>query len=276
MKQKLEDFLNQLAPTNFRLKDYVDFEKCLNNVKKIEIRLNQLNYLIGKTDLDTAIEELYNESPKCFSALLILIAVRKEQKKYAINENLDFVLVSDYLNSLEGIKNFIHKSGLDTLFINKNIKNLVDYVFGVEVGLDTNSRKNRSGIITEDFIADVFEKSDIPFLRQYSSTLEPNVQKAIGKDKKDFDFMIKTKVKTYLIEVNFYSTQGSKLNETARSYKDLGPIVNGVQGYEFVWITDGIGWFTSLPMFTAAYEAIPTVYNFTTLQSFLDKIKSEL
>ena len=95
----------------------------------------------------------------------------------------------------------------------------------------------------------------------------------LGADKKRFDFYIETEWKKYLIEVNFYSGGGSKLNETARSYTELAPRVNSVDGFEFVWITDGIGWQSARNKLEEAYNEIPSVYNLTTIKEFIDLLK---
>ena len=124
----------------------------------------------------------------------------------------------------------------------QEIRDLEDYVFGVETGLDTNARKNRSGEITESLVKRLFTNAGIDFRQQVSSNEFPAVAAALGADQKIFDFVITTDTKTYLIEVNFYSGGGSKLNEVARSYTDIAPKINGIKGFEFVWITDGIGW----------------------------------
>lgn len=104
----------------------------------------------------------------------------------------------------------------------------------------------------------------------------PAIQAVLGEDEKRFDFVIKTKKRTFLIELNFYSGGGSKLNEITRAYSDIGPKVNSVEGYDFVWITDGEGWKSAKNKLEEAYSIIPRVYNFATLPEFLEEIKSEL
>ena len=161
------------------------------------------------------------------------------------------------------------------VFQNKQIKNLVDYVFGVETGLDSNARKNRSGDIMEETVARQFSKYGINYAKQIDSSNYSDLV-VLGVDLKRFDFVIETKSKTYVIEVNFYSSNGSKLNEVARSYSDLSPKINDVNGYEFVWITDGKGWLSAKNKLEEAFYIIPNVYNLTTIKDFIQKIKDEL
>jgi len=168
---------------------------------------------------------------------------------------------------------FIEGTGLDKVFKNKEVKDLVDYVFGVETGLDTNARKNRSGDITETLVARILDNAGIAYREQVSSKEFPAIAAVLGADQKVFDFAIKAEGKTYLIEVNFYSGGGSKLNEVARSYTDVAPKVNGVSGFEFVWITDGIGWNSARNKLEEAFAAIPSIYNLTTISEFISKIK---
>lgn len=273
MAARFNDFMKSLKETNFRLKDYVDFPKVAANVEAISIKLNQLNYLIGQEDMSRAVERLWEENPKVFSVLDILIAVRSKDKKKAIDENGDIILVSDCFKSPEQVTKFLDETGLTEVFQKKQIKNLVDYVFGVEVGLDSNARKNRGGHIMENIVANIFDKHGISFEQEVDYTDFPEIVKALGADKKRFDFVVRAKGKTYLIEANFYTGGGSKLNEVARSYSELAPKINAVPGFEFVWITDGIGWNDARNKLEEAFAHIPSIYNLTDINSFIDKLK---
>lgn len=275
MKKRLSDFKKQLKETNFSLKDYVDFPKIVANVEAISIKLHQLNYLIGQEDMGKAVERLWEENHTVFSVLDILIAVRKNDKKKVVNENGDIQLVSDFFSSPEQVTKFLNDTGLTEIFRHKQIKNLVDYVFGVEVGLDSNARKNRGGHIMEGLVAQIFDKYGISYYQEVSYTEFPEIVKALGVDNKRFDFVVKAKDKTYLIETNFYTGGGSKLNEVARSYSDLAPKINAVPGFEFVWITDGIGWISAWNKLEEAFEYIPSVYNLTNIITFIDTLRNE-
>lgn len=266
-------FMSQLKDTNATLDFFADFKKVSSNVSKVSMKLNQLNFLLGKEDLRTAIKMLFAENPKAFSVLDILIAVRKKDKKLVLNENLKAVLLDTYFNDVDSVIKYIEGTGLADVFRSREIKNLVDYVFGVEVGLDTNARKNRSGKQMANAIAAYFKLSSIPFEEEVNST-EFEGLKVLGKDKKRFDFVIKTKSKVFLIETNFYNGGGSKLNEVARAYSDIAPKINSIPGYEFVWITDGKGWFAAKNKLEEAYSIIPRVYNLTTLADFVNDVKA--
>lgn len=274
MSEQFKIFLSQLSETNATLDYFTDFDKIKGNVNKIAIKLNQLNYLIGKTDIKAAVRELYEENSKVFEVLDILIAIRKKDKKKTINRKGNIVLVESYLDSLGSIIEFIEDTGLAKLFQNKDIKNLVDYVFGVEVGLDTNARKNRGGDNMSKAVSLLFDKAHVFYKTEISITAFPEIV-SLGADVKRFDFVIKTKKKTYLIETNFYNGGGSKLNETARSYSDVAPKINQYEKYEFVWITDGQGWLSAKNKLEEAYNIIPSLYNLSTLQNFIEKINKE-
>ncbi len=266
-------FMSQLKETNATLDFFTDFKKVSSNVSKVSMKLNQLNFLLGKEDLRSAIKMLFAENPKVFSVLDILIAVRKKDKKLVLNENLEAVLLDTYFSDVDSVIKYIEGTGLAEVFRSREIKNLVDYVFGVEVGLDTNARKNRSGKQMANAVASYFKLSSIPFEEEVNST-EFEGLKVLGKDKKRFDFVIKTKSKVFLIETNFYNGGGSKLNEVARSYSDIAPKINSIPGYEFVWITDGKGWFAAKNKLEEAYSIIPRVYNLTTLADFAKDVKA--
>ncbi len=275
MKKDFNLFLSQLSETNATLDYFTNFDKVIRNTNKIAMKLNQLNYLIGKTDLRKAIEELYEENPKVFVVLDILLAVRTKDKKKTLDSSGNFVLLESYFTSLQGVIDFIEQTGLAEVFKNKNVTNLVDYVFGVEVGLDTNARKNRSGGNMAKAVALKFRNADIPFRSEVYST-EFGEIKSLGQDLKRFDFVIQTNKKTYLIEANFYNGGGSKLNEVARAYTDIALKINQYEKFEFVWITDGHGWLSAKNKLGEAYSLIPSIYNLESLSEFLNQIKSEL
>ena len=275
MADRFNDFMKPLKETHFSLKDYVDFPKVAANVEAISIKLNQLNYLIGQEDMAKAVKRLWEENPKVFSVLDILIAVRTKDKKKAIDENGNIHLVSDYFTSPEQVTKFLNNTGLTDVFQKKQIKNLVDYVFGVEVGLDSNARKNRGGHIMEDFVANIFDKHGISYEQEVYYTEFPEIVKALGADNKRFDFVVKAKDKIYLIEANFYTGGGSKLNEVARSYSELAPKINAVPGFEFIWITDGIGWESARNKLEEAFAHIPSVYNLTSIKEFISRVKND-
>lgn len=275
MSEQFKAFMSQLSETNATLDYFTDFEKIKLNVNKISIKLNQLNYLIGKEDLMTAINELFVENPKVFEVLDILIAVRKNKISKTFNSEGEIVLLNTYFISPEKILEFIENTGLGDIFRNKNITNLVDYVFGVEVGLDTNARKNRGGENMSKAVSLIFDNENIFYKKEVNSTLFLDIT-SLGADLKRFDFVIKTKVKTYLIETNFYNGGGSKLNEVARAYSDVAPKINKYPNYEFVWITDGQGWKSAKNKLEEAFTTIPSVYNLTTLENFIEKIKTEI
>ncbi len=276
MKKDFKQFMSQLAETNATLDFYTDFSKIRENVRSIEIKLNTLNYLIGKTDFDAAVKELWDNDNRVFSVLDILIATRKKQRKKYLDDMGKPHLVHELLNSYKGVLKFLKETGVADVLQNKDVKNLVDYVFGVEAGLDTHARKNRSGDITELLLHRILSANGIEHRMEVSSHEFPKLQEALGTDEKWFDFMIRTKRCTYLIEVNYYNEGGSKLNEITRAYRELSPIVNKVDGFEFVWVTDGRGWNSAKNKIEEAYNGIDRMYNFESLSDFMEEIKSEL
>ena len=271
MSEQFNTFMSQLSESNATLGYFTDFEKINNNVAKISIKLNQLNYLIGKDDLYFAIKELFEENSKVFEVLDILIAVRKNKNAKTFNRDGEIVLLDSYFISPEKLFEFIEETGLGDIFRNKNITNLVDYVFGVEVGLDTNARKNRGGENMSKAVSLLFDNANVFYKKEVNSSEFIDIT-SLGADLKRFDFVIKTRTKTYLIETNFYNGGGSKLNEVARAYSEVAPKINKYPNYEFVWITDGQGWKSAKNKLEHAFSIIPSVYNLTTLDNFINKI----
>ncbi len=272
MNKDFDLFMSQLQETNQTLDFFCDFDKISANVAEIEMSLNTLNYLIGKENISHSINEIWQRDSKVFEVLGILIAVRDEGKKPVVDSKGNVVLLKSYFESANKVYEFLQETGLAEIFYSRRIKNLVDYVFGIETGLDTNARKNRSGHVMENTVAKIFKENNIKFRQEVYSSEFPELS-VLGTDEKRFDFYIKTTNKKYLIEVNFYSGGGSKLNEVARAYTELAPKVNSVKGFEFVWITDGVGWKSARNKLEEAYHSIPNVYNLTNISSFIKSIK---
>ena len=266
-------FISQLKETNQTLDFFCDFEKIDRNVDDIKLSLCMLNSLIGTSDLRKSVETIWNRDKTAFSVLPILIAVRDEGSKKVLDTLNNIVEIKTFFGSIDRVIEFLESTGLADLFRKRTIKDLVDYVFGIETGLDTNARKNRSGHIMENTVAQIFRDNKIKFRQEVYSKEWNTITKALGDDEKRFDFVIETSEKTYLIEVNFYSGGGSKLNEVARSYSELAPKINSVKGFEFVWITDGIGWKSAKNKLQEAYSIIPKVYNLTNVNEFINELK---
>lgn len=273
MNKDFNKFMSQLQETNQTLDFFCDFDKIAANVDNIKLSLCMLNSLIGTTDLRKSVETIWKRDSSAFSVMDILIAVRSEGKKIVLNSSGDSIIIDRLFTSVDGVMEYLEGTGLADLFRKKKINDLVDYVFGIETGLDSNARKNRSGHVMEGMVASILSNNGIEFRQEVYSTEWPNLQRVLGDDEKRFDFVIKTSKKTYLIEVNFYSSGGSKLNEVARSYSDIAPKVNSVTGFEFVWITDGIGWKSAKNKLQEAYSIIPSIYNLTSIKDFLQEVK---
>ena len=234
-----------------------------------------LNSMIGTDDLRKSVETIWNRDKTAFNVMDILIAVRSEGKKKVLDKLGRCVILDSLFESVDGVMEFLESTGLAEIFKSKKIKDLVDYVFGIETGLDTNARKNRSGHVMEGMVARILEKNGIEFRQEVYSSEWSAITEVLGDDEKRFDFVVTTTSKTYLIEVNFYSGGGSKLNEVARSYSDIAPKINSVSGFEFVWITDGIGWKSAKNKLQEAYSIIPSIYNLTNIKEFVDLVKNK-
>ena len=273
MNKDFNKFMSQLQETNQTLDFFCDFDKIAANVDNIKLSLCMLNSMIGTTDLRRSVETIWNRDRSAFSVMDILIAVRSEGKKVVLNSAGDCIILDRLFTSIDGVMEYLEGTGLADLFRQKKINDLVDYVFGIETGLDSNARKNRSGHVMEGMVARILDKNGVRYRQEVYSSEWYEITKVLGDDEKRFDFVIQTPKKTYLIEVNFYSGGGSKLNEVARSYSDIAPKINSVPGFEFVWITDGIGWKSAKNKLQEAYSIIPSIYNLTSIKEFLQEVK---
>lgn len=273
MVKDFNKFMSQLQETNQTLDFFCDFDKIAQNVEDIKLSLCMLNSLVGATDMRKSVETIWKRDKSAFNVMDILIAVRSEGKKKVLNSLGECVVLDTLFTSIDGVMEYLDNTGLTEVFQQQRIKDLVDYVFGIETGLDTNARKNRSGHVMEGMVARIFDKAGVKYRQEVYSNEWPSISRVLGDDEKRFDFVVKTKDKTYLIEVNFYSGGGSKLNEVARSYSDIAPKINSVSGFEFVWITDGIGWNSAKNKLQEAYSIIPSIYNLTNIVEFIKLVK---
>jgi type II restriction enzyme len=250
-----------------------------NNIKNIEIELNLLNYLVGKENIENDFKDLVSKYPKVVEVLPILIAVREKEIK-VIDEVEICYNFKNTQNSIDEIITLMAKTGIFALLKNKRIKNVVDYVLGIEVGLDSNARKNRTGTAMQNIVEKYIQKVDkVQYLKEATTDIIKNnwnidlsnkldFDTENNKNNKRFDFVIKNRNgKLILIETNFYGTSGSKLNETARSYSKLATYTESLKDVMFVWITDGKGWESTKNNLHEAYQNIEHLYTIYDLEN---------
>lgn len=256
---------------------YIDFDKVYRNINEIKVELNILNSLIGSKNIEDDFKKLIAKYPETLKCIPILLAVRANEI-YAIDGDGDFTYNFKNANcTAEQYAKFMRKTGLFDLLENHIINNLVDYVTGVETGLDSNGRKNRGGHLMEDLVESYivkagFEKDKTYFKEMYIHQItekwgiDLSAISNQGKAEKRFDFVIKTDNMIYGIETNFYASGGSKLNETARSYKQIAQEVATIDGFEFVWFTDGSGWTSARHNLEETFDAMEHIYSIQDLE----------
>lgn len=251
---------------------YIDFDKVYRNVNEIKIELNILNSLIGSTNIEDDFKHIITKYPETLKCIPILLAVRANEI-YAIDGDGEFSYDFKKANySPEQYAVFMRKTGLFELLESHIIHTLVDYVTGVETGLDSNGRKNRGGHLMEDLVESFivkagFVKGKTYFKEMYIHEItslwgiDLSAISNSGKAEKRFDFVIKTDKCIYGIETNFYASGGSKLNETARSYKQIAQEVATINGFEFVWFTDGSGWTSARHNLEETFDVMEHIYS---------------
>ena len=257
---------------------YIDFEKVYRNADKIKVELNILNSLIGSKNIESDFEDLVNKYPEVLKCIPLLLAVR-ENEIYAIDSNGEFTYNFKKPNfSVEQYKIFMRKTGLFDLIENHIVNNLVDYATGVETGLDSNGRKNRGGHLMENLVESFIQKSgfikdDTYFKEMYIHQITDkwNIDLSAvsnqGKTEKRFDFVVKTSNMIYGVETNFYGSGGSKLNETARSYKTLALETDTIDGFTFVWFTAGKGWKNARHNLEETFDVMEHIYNINDMEN---------
>ena len=262
---------------------YIDFDKVHRNVDGIKVELNILNSLIGSKNIEADFENLMRKYPEVLKCIPLLLAVRANEI-YCQDENGGYLFQFDFgkypPNShahYERYKYFMRETGLFDLLENHIVNNLVDYATGVETGLDSNGRKNRGGHLMEDLVESFIQKAGfikgVNYFKEmyiHQITDKWNIDLSAisnqGKMEKRFDFVVKTANMIYGIETNFYGSGGSKLNETARSYKTLAWETEEIDGFTFVWFTDGKGWTSARNNLEETFDVMQHIYNIKDLE----------
>jgi type II restriction enzyme len=248
------------------------------NVEAIKVELNILNSLIGSKNIEDEFEALITRYPEIIKCLSLLLAVRSSEI-YAIDGDGEFLYSFQNMSySPEQYKLFMRKTGLFNLMEKHILSSLVDYATGVETGLDSNGRKNRGRHLMENLVESYLRKAGLIKNETYFKEMTINsietkwdinfsLLSNQGKAEKRFDFVVKTPYRIYGIEANFYTSSGSKLNETARSYKKIALEAKQIDGFEFVWITDGRGWQSARNNLEETFDVMDHIYNIADLDS---------
>lgn len=278
MNRNFDDWLSKFKASISDYTYYVDFEKIYKNVDKVKVELNILNSLIGSKNIEAEFQNILIKYPETLECIPLLLAVRSREifVKDEINEYL--FKFDKMVYSIKDYIKFMRESGLFDLLQNHIINNLYDYVLGIEVGLDSNGRKNRGGHLMENlvesYIIKAGYKKDINYFKEmYLKDIEKKWNLDLSEmsghntSTKRFDFVIKTDKQVYVIETNFYSSGGSKLNETARSYKMLAQESKKVDGVTFIWFTDGTGWISARKNLEETFNELETMYNIDDLDN---------
>ena len=270
----LSTFKDCIADYNY----YADFNKIYANVDNIKIELNILNTLVGSKNIETDFTDIIYKYPETLKCIPLLLAVRASEISVTDTDGEYNFSFGKCNHDIEKYKMFMRKTGLFNLLENRIVSNLVDYITGVETGLDSNGRKNRGGHLMENLVESFivkagYVKDKTYFKDMYIHEIEEkwNIDLSAisnhGKMEKRFDFVIKTDKQIYVLEANFYSSGGSKLNETARSYKTLANEVNTIDGVTFIWCTDGKGWNGAKHNLEETFDILNTIYNINDLEN---------
>ena len=279
MTRNFAEWLLTFTDSIANYKYYIDFETIYKNAEIYKIELNMLNSLIGSNDIENEFKDLVKKYPEVLKCIPTLLAVRHSEIIVLDEDGTKFEYDFKKMNyDVEQYKVFMKETGLFDLLQNHMVNNLYDYVLGVECGLNSNARKNRSGHLMEDLVEKFiqkagFKKGETYFKEMYLQDIEEKWKLDMSfisnknQATKRFDFVIKTDSCIYGIETNFYAVGGSKLNETARSYKMLSEESNNVIGFEFVWFTDGMGWISARNNLKETFDNMGNIYNINDMKN---------
>ncbi len=272
-KRDFDAWLSTFRPSINGYGYYTDFQKVYENAEKLKIEIHILNSLVGSKQIKSDFNTILHKYPDCIKAIPILLAVRENEiycqdEKGAVNYNFN-----QFTQSPEQYAYFMQQTGLFDMLSNHIISNLYDYVTGVEVGLDSNGRKNRGGHQMEDLVESYLKKAHVEYYKEMYLTeieskwdMDLSAISAEGTSTKRWDFVVKTPSILYGIETNFYTSGGYKLNETARSYKMIAEEAEKIPDFRFVWITDGGGWQKAKRNLEETFRVLETMYNITDME----------
>ena len=268
------DWLNTFRASINGYDYYTDFVKVYQNAENLKIEINILNSLIGAKNIEKQFEALLDKYPECIKVIPLLLAVRGYEV-YCQDEHGSINYQFNHIKqTIAQYSYFMRKTGLFDLLENHIVCNLYDYITGVEVGLDSNGRKNRGGHQMENLVEGYLIQLKVDYFKEmYLSEIENKWQidlskiSAGGTSSKRWDFVVCTSSCVYLIETNFYASSGSKLNETARSYKMIAEEAKQIDGIKFVWITDGAGWHNAKGNLKETFDVLENIYNITDLEN---------
>lgn len=279
--RNFETWLSQFRESIADYQYYINFNKVYENIDKMKVELNILNSLVGDKDIEHSFEKLVAEYPQVLKCIPLLLA-KREMDIPATDSDGAFLYRFDKMNyGVEQYKVFMRKTGLFDLLQNRIIQNLVDFATGVEVGLDSNGRKNRGGDLMENLIERFIQKAGFVkgktyFKEMYIHEIQDKWHIDLscisnnGKAEKRFDFVVLGKSgMIYGIETNFYASSGSKLNETARSYKTITLETKDLSYFKFVWFTDGCGWNSAKGNLRETFDVLENIYNIKELENGL-------
>ena len=285
MKRDFAEWLLTFTDSIANYKYYIDFKTIYKNAEIYKVELNMLNSLIGSQNIEQDFENLIHKYPEVLKCVPILLAVRQTEIIVLDDEGNKFEYNFKNMNyNVEQYTVFMRETGLFDLLEKHLINNLYDYVLGVECGLNSNARKNRGGHLMEDLVEKFiqragFEKDKTYFKEMYLQDIERRWKLDMSfisnknQATKRFDFVIKTDRCIYGIETNFYASGGSKLNETARSYKMIAEEAERVVGFEFVWFTDGMGWISARNNLRETFDNMEHIYNIADMKNGIIKSK---
>ena len=260
-------------------KYYIDFETIYKNAEEHKIELNMMNSLIGSKTIESDFEKLVIKYPEVIKCIPTLLAVRQYEIIVLDDEGNKLEYNFKNMNySIDQYKVFMRETGLFNLLEKHLVNNLYDYVLGVESGLNSNARKNRGGHLMEDVVERFiqkagFKKNETYFKEMYLQDIEQKWKLDMSfisnknTSTKRFDFVVKTDNCIYGIETNFYASGGSKLNETARSYKMIAEEADKVVGFEFVWFTDEMGWISARNNLRETFDNMDNIFNINDMKN---------
>lgn len=247
--------IDTLIPTIHQSDWFVDWNRVKANAAPHVRELALLNTVVGSENIEQDLALLIADYPKVLRVMPLLLASRERSfdvmvdAKNLIVKRFDFEGRAPSRADIVECVDFLRKSGLLGILADRRIKSISDYYFGIEVGLDSNARKNRSGDLMESLVENFIIEAAGELRADYMSQATRDKIKAtwdfdleMDKSERRIDFAIFREGHLFLLETNFYGSGGSKLKSTATEYCEMFERYSRQPRVDFLWITDGFGW----------------------------------
>lgn len=167
VKKEFTSWPDTFQPTLATCDYFTDFEKVNHRIKELKPQIKLVKNILKQDDILIAIETTLNEDFSLMSILPLFIAVNTSKATF-IDSNGQYQTISfnKSTNDLSVYMEFIKTSGIVDVLKKVKSVGVEKYLFGILVGMDSNTRKNRMGRLAEDKLEEFLQKTGNPYYKE--------------------------------------------------------------------------------------------------------------